>query len=129
MRFARAVFLLAGVSGVLLVTPAYFLERWAGDFDPPPVNHPEYFYGFVGIVLVFQLLYLLIASDPVRYRPVMLFGALGKGSFAAAVAALYAVGRVAPLWVGLASMDATLVVLFLIAYLRLPGEKSTATGP
>src|SRR5258708_3792673 len=107
MRFAKAVFLLAGVSGVLLVAPVYFLEQWAGTFAPPPVNHPEYFYGFVGVVLVFQLLYLLIASDPIRFRPVMLFGALGKGSFAIAIAALYWSGRVSPLWVGLASMDAT----------------------
>jgi hypothetical protein len=120
MRFARWVFLLAGISGVIVVAPPYFLERWAGEFDPPPVNHPEYYYGFVGVVLVFQLLYLLIASDPVRFRPVMLFGALGKSSFAIAVAALYAAGRASPLWLGLAAMDALLIVLFVIAYLLTP---------
>src|SRR5258708_968085 len=71
MHFAKRVFLLAGAAGILLVAPGYFLERWAGGFDPPAVNHPEFYYGFVGIVLVFQFLYLLIAPDPSRFRPVM----------------------------------------------------------
>jgi hypothetical protein len=124
MRFVKSVFLLAGVSGVLLVVPAFFLERWAADFDPPAVNHPEYFYGFAAVVLVYQLFYLLIATDPVRYRPVMLLGALGKASFAAAVVALYLAGRVAPLWLGFVAFDATWVVLFLVAYARTPGYQA-----
>jgi hypothetical protein len=129
MRFAKAVFWLAGVSGVLLVAPAYFLERWAGEIDPPPVNHSVYFYGFVGIVLVFQLLYVLIATDPIRYRPVMLLGALGKSSFAIAVAVLYFTQGIVLIWIGLAAMDATLVVLFLIAFARLSREKPYSASP
>lgn len=31
MRFAKWVFLLAGVSGILLVVPPYFLERQTGE--------------------------------------------------------------------------------------------------
>ena len=40
MRFAKWVFLLAGVSGILLVVPPYFLERQTGVDYPPPVTHP-----------------------------------------------------------------------------------------
>ena len=122
MRFAKWVFLLAGVSGFLLVVPPYFLEGWAGKFDPPPTNHPEYYYGFLGVVLACQFLYLLIASNPPRFRPVMLVGVLAKGSWVVAVAALYALGRVSPRWLGFAVFDTTWLVLFVIAYLRTAKE-------
>jgi mannose-6-phosphate isomerase-like protein (cupin superfamily) len=121
MRLAKSVFLLAGIAGVILVAPAYFLERWAGEFDPPPVSQPQYFYGFVGIVLVWQLVYLLIASNPMRFRPMMLFGALGKGSFALAIVALYAAGRVAPLWLAFVAFDGALAILFVVVHARLSG--------
>jgi hypothetical protein len=122
MRFAKWVFLLAGVSGIVLVVPPYFLEEWAREFDPPPLNHPEYYYGFLGVVLACQLLYLLIASDPPRFRPVMLIGLLGKASFVVAVAVLYARERVSPRWLGFAAFDAIWLVLFVVAYLRTPKE-------
>ena len=41
MRFAKWVFLLAGVSGVLMVAPLYFLEGRMGQDYPPPINHPH----------------------------------------------------------------------------------------
>jgi hypothetical protein len=93
MRFARWVFLLAGVSGVLIVVPPYFLERQTGADYPPPITHPEYYYGFFGITLAWQAPFLVIASDPVRYRPAMLPAMLEKVSFSAAVPVLYAAGR------------------------------------
>jgi hypothetical protein len=120
MRFAKWVFLLAGVSGVLMVVPPYFLERQTGEDYPPPVTHPEYYYGFLGVTLAWQVLFLVIASDPVRYRPAILPAMLEKASFAAAIPLLYAAGRVPGVWVGFAAMDATWLVLFVIAYLRTP---------
>jgi hypothetical protein len=46
MRFAKWVFLLAAITGVLMLIPPYFLEQRFGQDNPPPVNHPE-FYGFL----------------------------------------------------------------------------------
>jgi hypothetical protein len=127
MRFARWVFLLAGVSGILMVVPPYFLERQTGEDYPPPITHPEYYYGFFGVTLAWQFMFLVIASDPVRYRRAMLPAMLEKASLAVAIPILYAVGRVAAVWVGFASMDATWLVLFVVAYLRTPKEpRSTA---
>src|SRR5438067_11422200 len=120
MRFAKWVFLLAGVSGILLVVPPYFLERQTGEDYPPPITHPEYYYGFFGVTLAWQFMFLVIASDPVRYRKAMLPAMLEKASFAVAIPILYAVGRVSGVWLGAASMDATWLVLFVVAYLRTP---------
>jgi hypothetical protein len=117
MRFARWVFLLAGVSGILLVVPPFFLEKQTGEDYPPPITHPEYYYGFFGVTLAWQFLFLVIASDPSRYRQAMLPAMLEKASFAVAIPLLFATDRVTGLWLAFASMDATWLVLFVVAYL------------
>jgi hypothetical protein len=122
MRFAKWVFLLAGVSGILPVVPPYFLERQTSVDYPPPITHPEYYYGFFSVTLAWQAMFLVIASDPVRYRRAMLPAMLEKASFAIAIPILYAVGRVAGVWIGFAAMDATWLVLFVVVYLRTPRE-------
>jgi hypothetical protein len=118
MRFAKWVFLVAGVSGILMVAPSYFLERRMGEDYPPAINHPEFYYGFAGVTLAWQFLFLVIASDPARFRPAMLPALLEKASFAIAIPVLYALGRVPAVWLGFASMDATWFVLFAISYFR-----------
>jgi hypothetical protein len=125
MRFAKWVFLLAGISGVLMVVPPYFLEQQFGQDNPPPVNHPEFYYGFVGVTLAWQLMFLVIGSDPIRFRRAMLPALVEKASFSIAIPILYALKRVAVTWVGFAAMDATWLVLFIFAYLRTPQEKAT----
>jgi hypothetical protein len=123
MRFAKWVFLLAGVSGIILIVPPYFLERQTGEDYPPPINHPEYYYGFFGVTLACQILFLVIASDPVRYRGAMLPAMVEKASFVIAILVLYFGERVPGIWIGFASMDAAWLVLFAIAYLRTPSER------
>jgi hypothetical protein len=128
MRFAKWVFLLAGASGVLMVIPPYFLERQTGEDYPPPVTHPEYYYGFIGVTLAFQFMFLVIGSDPVRYRRAMLPSMLEKASFVVAILILYAAGRVPAVWVGFASMDATWLVLFVAAYFLTPADTTVKSG-
>ncbi len=127
MRFARWVFLVAGVSGVLMVAPMYWEDRFFAEY-PPPTNRPEFYYGFAGVTLAWQFLFLVIASDPVRYRRAMLPAMLEKAGFAAAVPLLYAAGRVARVWVGFAAVDALWLVLFVAAYLGTPREASAGGG-
>jgi hypothetical protein len=127
MRFARWVFLLAGASGLLMVAPLYLEDRFFQE-DPPAINRPEFYYGFVGLCLAWQVMFLVIASDPVRYRTAMLAAMLEKVSFALAIPLLYAAGRVSILWVGFASMDATWLVLFAVAYWLTPKEISKDEG-
>jgi hypothetical protein len=122
MRFAKWVFLVAGISGVLMVVPPHFLEKQFGHDYPPPVNHPELYYGFFGVTLSWQFMFLVIGSDPIRFRRAMIPAMMEKASFAFAIPILYALERVSVTWVGYASMDATWLVLFLIAYLRTPRD-------
>jgi hypothetical protein len=124
MRFAKWVFLLAGITGVLMVIPLYFLEEQFGRDYSPPINHPELYYGFVGVTLSWQFMFLVIGSDPIRFRRAMIPSMLEKASFVVAILILYALERVTVTWVAFASMDATWLVLFVIAYLKTPKERS-----
>jgi len=126
MNFAKHVFRWAGILGILIVAPMYFLEARIGRDLPPAITHPEYFHGFVGVTLAWQIVYLVISTDPVRYRPLMLTGVLAKGSYAAAVAILFLQGRVAAPVATSALFDLTLAVLFALAYVKTAREKRAA---
>ena len=118
MRFAKVVFLVAGIYGLIVLVPCYFLEEKTGRDFPPPITHPEYYYGFIGLAVVFQIVFLILSRDPARYRPMMIPAILEKVSFAIPVLILYLQQRVAALTLGLGMVDSTLGVLFLIAYLK-----------
>ena len=118
MTFARRVFLVAGVYGILILLPQYFLESKNGTDYPPPITHPEYYYGFIGVALAWQIVFLLIARNPAAFRPLMIPSVLEKAAFSLPVFALYARGRVAGPMVAVGAIDFTLGILFTIAYVR-----------
>lgn len=120
MTFAKRVFFWAGVYGIVALAPLYFLEGGIARDFPPPVAHPEYFYGFVGVALAWQVLFLILSRDPVRYRPMMLPAILEKLAFGLAVWVLFFQGRLQPLMLGPASVDLVLAVLFAAAFARTP---------
>ena len=78
---------------------------------------PEHFYGFVGLAVVWQLAFLLIARDVVRYRPLMPIAVAEKAAFAIPTFVLFTQGRVAAATTAVAGIDAVLGLLFLAAYL------------
>ncbi len=43
MKFAKWVFTIAGIYGILVTLPLYFLESQMADMMPPALNHPEYY--------------------------------------------------------------------------------------
>lgn len=122
MKFARRVFLISGIYGLIVVLPLYFLEEKTSRDYPPPITHPEYYYGFVGVTAAWQILYLMISTDPIRFRPLMIPPMLAKSSFVVAVTILFFQGRVSSTMVGASMIDLLLVVLFLVSYLRTPKQ-------
>ena len=40
-RFARRVFMVAGVYGLIVLLPQYSMEAQIGRDYPPPITHPE----------------------------------------------------------------------------------------
>ena len=120
-RFARVVFTIAGIWGVLIMTPLYFTLDAIGRAYPPPITHPDLYYGFIGVTLAWQIAFLVIATNPVRYRAIMLAGILEKGLYVATMAALLLQGQLQP---GQAAVvigpDGMLGLLFVAAFLKTP---------
>ncbi|HKQ53037.1 MAG TPA: hypothetical protein VJT74_11745 [Pyrinomonadaceae bacterium] len=122
MRFARRVFFIAGVYGLVVLAPQYFLEAKTGRDFPPAITHPEYYYGFIGVGLAFQVLFLIIARDPVRYRAAMIPAVLEKATFGVAAVLLYLQDRIPAVVLGFALVDILLGALFVIAYAKTAQE-------
>jgi len=122
MKFARRLFLIAGIYGLIVLLPQYFLEAKNGRDFPPPITHPEYYYGFIGVGLAWQVLFLIIAQDPVRYRAAMIPAVLEKATFGIAAVILFLTGRLSPVTLGFGILDLILGALFIVAYTRTKKE-------
>jgi hypothetical protein len=118
MKFAKIVFWIAGIWGLLVITPLYFMFDLIGQKDPPPITHPGFFYGFVGCALAWQVAFCFLATDPVRYRPLMIPSVLEKATYAVAVVTLVVQGRMHSSDLVFAGTDALLGILFVISYLK-----------
>jgi hypothetical protein len=123
MTFSKWVFRIAGVWGLLVVPPLYFLFDMIGERNPPPITHPEFYYGFLGVTLAWQLAFLVISSDPARFRPLMLPAVVEKFGFVAALAVLCAQGRVTPSQLSLPAVDLLLGTLFVISFFKTSSRR------
>lgn len=120
MKFAKIVFWIAGIWGLLVIPPLYFMFDLIGRNDPPPVTHPGFFYGFTGAALAWQIAFLFIARDPVRYRPLMIPSMLEKFSYSLAVFTLVVQHRMHASDLTFGGADFLLGVLFVAAYFKTP---------
>ncbi len=118
MKFAKVVYLIAGIWGVAALTPMYFLRDMIGRISPPAITHAEYFYGFLGVTLTWQFVFLVIASDPLRYRPIIAISIFEKLGFVAAIGHLFLNGRLTAVEAAIILPDALLALLFLTAFFK-----------
>jgi len=112
MRLARWVFRVAGIYGVVVVAPMFFLEREMA----PGAVHPVFFYAWVSASLAWQLLLLILSRDPIRFRPIIPVCVLQKMTAAIAIPWLFLVHRVGGIWLGTAVVDLVFGLLFVAAY-------------
>ena len=108
MKFAKLVFLIAGVYGVLALVPMYFWK--------PPADRPEFFYGFIGVALAWQVLFFVISRNPGRFRMAMLPAILEKLAFGIPAIILYAQGRLTVDLLAAGIIDLVLATLFFFAW-------------
>jgi hypothetical protein len=118
MKFAKIVFWVAGIWGVLVLTPLYFMFDLIGKQDPPPITHPAFYYGFVGVGLSWQIAFCIIATNPVRFRPLIIPCIAEKFSYAAALTVLYMQSRLHRADLAFAGIDLLLGVLFIISFVK-----------
>lgn len=122
IRFARYVYTGAGIYGLLVLIPLYFTIEQTGRDYPPAITHLEYYIGFVGVAIAWQLAFLIIGRDPIRFRPIMPATFVEKLIFAIPASVMFVRGQLPPPVMAGAVMDALLCVLFVTAYIRTAAE-------
>ena len=120
MKFARLVFTGAGAWGIVVLTPLYFLVDLTGRRYTAPMDYPHFFYGFLSVAMAWQFAFLVIGSNPARFRPLMIPAILEKLGHVAGVAVLYAQGRVSIVDAAAAGPDLFLAALFIISFVLTP---------
>ena len=118
MRFAKIVFIVAGIWGIVVLMPLYWLLDVTGRRYGPPVDHPQFFYGFVGVAMAWQIAFLVIGSDPVRFRPLMIPSVLEKLGYVVTLTVLYGLSRISAADAQAAVPDLLLGILFVVAFVK-----------
>jgi hypothetical protein len=118
MKFARIVFIAAGVWGIAVLAPLFFLVDISGRPYAPPTVHPHFFYGFLTVTMAWQIAFIVIGSNPARYRLMIIPGIIEKLGFIVTVTALYSRAAISAKDASAAVPDAVLAVLFIIAFLK-----------
>jgi hypothetical protein len=122
MKFAHRVFTTAGVWGLATLTPLYFTFGLVGRSYPPAITHADFYYGFVGVALAWQVAFLIIGANPIRYRPLMLAAVLEKLTYISTMAVLYGEGRLQISQFAAAGPDYVFLALFIISFAKTPGS-------
>ena len=118
MKFAKVIFWIAGIWGILVLAPLYFMFDVIGRQDPPAITHPGFYYGFISVGLAFQIAFIVIARDPLRLRPMMIPAVLEKFGYGATLLVLYLQQRLHASDLVLGAVDILFGALFLLAFFR-----------
>jgi hypothetical protein len=117
MKTARLIYGMAAGYGFLVLTTGLLAEALPGQTSSAVGNKPEFYYGFFATALVWQAVFALIATNPARYRPLMIISIFEKAAFFVPALLLWSAGRL-PLggtFYG-AMIDGGLIPLFLLAW-------------
>ena len=118
MRFARTVFVGAGIWGIAVLTPLYWLIDITGRHYPAPVDYLHFFYGFLSVALAWQIAFLIIGINPLFFRALMIPAILEKFGWVATLAVLYGQSRISAMDAQAAIPDLALGILFLAAFVK-----------
>ena len=130
MKFARIVFLFAGVWGITVVTPLFFLGDITGRRYSPPSQYPQFFYGFLAVTIAWQIAFLVIGSDPQRFRPLMIPGIVEKMGYVSTLLTLYSLGHLSAADFSPFVPDFTIGLFFIAAFVktRSSAGRSVSSG-
>jgi len=107
---------------LLVVPPLFFLLDTVNRRTPPAVTHPEFYYGFAAVTTVWQIAFLVIASDPVRFRPLMPVAVMEKAGWIGTLVVLYATGQISASVFPFGAVDSLIGLLFAIAFVKTGHE-------
>jgi hypothetical protein len=115
----RLIFLVAGLYDFIIgLTFLFFGPQLFDAAGVPQPNHWAYIQFGALLLIVFGIMFLAVARDPVGNRNLMPFGMLLKLSYTGLVAYYWATTDCPMLFKPFAVIDAVMFVLFLLAYAK-----------
>jgi hypothetical protein len=124
-RLIRALFYLAalydGVLGLAFLLAAGSLYA---RFQVTPANHPAYVQFPAVLLVVFALMFLAVARNPVGNRNLIPYGMLLKVAYCGVVGLHWLGAGIPDMWKPFAVIDAAFLVLFVWAYRVLPVNRA-----
>jgi hypothetical protein len=118
MKLARIVFVVAGIWGIAVLTPLYWLVDISGRHYKAPTDYPHFFYGFFAVALAWQVAFLVIGSNPNRFRTFMIPAMIEKFGYVATQVILFAQARISAVDAQSAVPDGLLGLLFIVAFVK-----------
>ena len=129
-KFARVVFIGAGIWGIVVLTPLYWLVDLTGRAYSPPADYPHFFYGFFSVAMAWQMAFLVIGSNPARFWPLMVPCVVEKLGYVATVGFLYGQARISTVDAQTALPDSLICILFIVALAKMrAAERHAAWHP
>ena len=126
MKFAKWVFIVAGIWGISVLTPFYWLVDVTGRHYSPPMDYPHFFYGFISVAMVWQIAFLMIGTNPARFRQWMILAILEKLGYVTTLAVLRLQDRISSVDVQPLAPDLLLGILFIVAFVKTRPEAASA---
>ena len=118
MKFAKVVFVGAGMWGIGVLTPLYWLVDVSGRRYGVPTEYPQFYYGFLSVAMAWQIAFLIIGSNPARFRMLMIPGMLEKLGYVVPLVLLYQQARVTWADAQAAVPDFGLAILMMLAFVK-----------
>ena len=118
MKFAQYVFTGAGVWGIVVLAPLFWLVDVTGRRYPPPTDYPQFFYGFLSVAMAWQIAFLIIGSNPLRFRWLMIPSIIEKLGYVSMLLIFYSRGLIPAIDAQPAWPDMLLGILFIVAFVR-----------
>lgn len=110
-----------GILGILfLMSPMYIFER----FEVIPPNHAGYVQFPAMLLIVFTILFINIARNPIANRNLILYGILLKVSYCSVVFFYWFTSGIPVIWKPFAVFDLIFIVLFALAWHSLCRTKT-----
>lgn len=76
------------------------------------------------LLLVFAAMFFRIASDPVKYRHMIVYGIGLKAAYSGTAFWYQLRGNIPPMWIPVAWLDLTFLVLFVLALRSTPASRA-----
>ena len=128
MRLARIIFIGAGIWGIAVLTPLYWLVDISGRHYLPPNDYPQFFYGFIAVAIAWQIAFLVIGSNPARFRMLMIPAMIEKFAYISTLILMYGRAQISSIDVQPAIPDGLIGLLFIVAFWATRTSESCTSG-